>query len=139
MFAFVPGDWPALRPRAGVLCAALVMAPALSGCASGGGQAAYATNGPAVMAWRLFDEPQAPRPVRVLQDLEDDGLAAQTPPPKSIRNQKDDPSQPWSPNYGRIPPGTIVSGVSEGITLPLSEQSQGNSQMSERVASQETE
>jgi hypothetical protein len=138
MFAFVSGDWPVLRPRAVVLCAALVLVPALSGCGSNS-QANHAMNGPAVMSWRLFDEPQAPRPVQVVQDLEDDGLAAQTPPPKSIRNQIDDPSQPWSPNYGRIRPGTVASGLAEGTPSSPLTQSQGKPHMPDQVASQETE
>lgn len=36
-------------------------------------------------------------------DLEDDGMAAQTPPPARIRSAPDDPSEPWSRNYG-VPP-----------------------------------
>ncbi len=41
-------------------------------------------------------------------DVEDDGLPAQTPPSKSIRNQTDDPSQPYSPNYGGVNPSAAA-------------------------------
>ena len=34
-------------------------------------------------------------------DLEADGLPAQVAPPASIRTAPDDPSEPFSPNYGR--------------------------------------
>jgi hypothetical protein len=32
--------------------------------------------------------------------IEDDGLPVQAPPPTGIRQQADDPSEPFSPNYG---------------------------------------
>ncbi len=42
--------------------------------------------------------------VRVAQaaviDVEDDGLPAQTPPPARARQMPDDPSEPFSRNYG---------------------------------------
>lgn len=37
-----------------------------------------------------------PRPV----EMEDDGREAQVPPPASIRDEPDDPREPFSPNYG---------------------------------------
>lgn len=33
-------------------------------------------------------------------DIEDDGLEAQVAPPRRSRTEPDDPSQPYSPNYG---------------------------------------
>lgn len=33
-------------------------------------------------------------------EMEDDGQEAQLPPPRSVRNAPDDPSEPWSRNYG---------------------------------------
>ncbi|MDX2264539.1 MAG: hypothetical protein NW215_06180 [Hyphomicrobiales bacterium] len=33
-------------------------------------------------------------------DLEDDGIEAQTPPPRRATPRPDDPSEPYSPNYG---------------------------------------
>jgi len=36
-------------------------------------------------------------------EVEDDGLPAQTPPPVRVRMMPDDPSEPFSPNYGRRP------------------------------------
>jgi hypothetical protein len=38
-------------------------------------------------------------------DVEADGRPAQLPPARRPLPEEDDPSQPWSPNYGR-PPGT---------------------------------
>lgn len=37
------------------------------------------------------------------QDLEDDGREAQRPPPARMFERADDPTQPFSPNYGEIP------------------------------------
>lgn len=33
-------------------------------------------------------------------EVEDDGKPAQSPPVRKMRPEEDDPSQPWSPNYG---------------------------------------
>ncbi|MEI9900284.1 MAG: hypothetical protein WDN31_09355 [Hyphomicrobium sp.] len=42
------------------------------------------------------------RPVAPL-DVEGDGLEAQRPPPMRMYAKPDDPSQPFSPNYGSVP------------------------------------
>ena len=34
-------------------------------------------------------------------EIEEDGKPAQAPPVRRMRPEEDDPSQPWSPNYGR--------------------------------------
>ena len=33
-------------------------------------------------------------------EIEDDGQPVQSPPARAMRAEEDDPSQPWSPNYG---------------------------------------
>lgn len=33
-------------------------------------------------------------------DVEDDGLPSQVPPPRNRKHEADDPSEPFSPNYG---------------------------------------
>jgi hypothetical protein len=38
-------------------------------------------------------------------DMEADGVEAQRPPPMRMYAQPDDPTQPFSPNYGSIPLG----------------------------------
>jgi hypothetical protein len=43
-------------------------------------------------------------------DVEADGEPAQTPPPLSIRAAPDDPREPWSRNYGTVPPAKSVEG-----------------------------
>jgi hypothetical protein len=43
----------------------------------------------------------APVPVPVV--VEDDGREGQLPPPRSIRHEPDDPTEPFSPNYGTAP------------------------------------
>jgi hypothetical protein len=43
--------------------------------------------------------PVAERPWTV--EIEEDGKPAQLPPVRRMRPEEDDPSQPWSPNYGR--------------------------------------
>jgi hypothetical protein len=34
-------------------------------------------------------------------EIEDDGLPVQPPPARAINPAEDDPTQPWSPNYGK--------------------------------------
>lgn len=36
-------------------------------------------------------------------EIEDDGKPAQAPPVRRMRPEEDDPTQPWSPNYGKPP------------------------------------
>jgi hypothetical protein len=40
------------------------------------------------------------------EDLEDDGKPAQAPPLRRSLPEEDDPSQPWSPNYGGPSPSS---------------------------------
>jgi hypothetical protein len=42
----------------------------------------------------------ATRVAAAVVEMEDDGMPAQAPPPSSIRQEPDDPSEPWSRNYG---------------------------------------
>ena len=76
--------------RCGVLGAAL----ALAGCASDAEQRreAYA------QAHAMRATPPARQPA---QELEDDGLPPQVPPPANRKREPDDPREPFSPNYGR--------------------------------------
>jgi hypothetical protein len=143
MFAFLSGDQAFSRPRAALVCAAASAAISLSGCASTRTQQAMnsgAASGPAVMSWTLFDsEPQpVPRPVAVKEDLEDDGMAAQTAPPKSHRLQPDDPTQPWSPNYGRTP-AFPSQHAQDGAVLPPQAMLPGQPLKPAQMASQDTE
>ncbi|HRK19531.1 MAG TPA: hypothetical protein PK970_11285 [Hyphomicrobiaceae bacterium] len=34
-------------------------------------------------------------------EMEDDGIPVQTPPVRAMKPEEDDPTQPWSPNYGK--------------------------------------
>lgn len=47
-----------------------------------------------------YAQAQAPRQRPAEQELEDDGLPSQVPPPMNRRREADDPSEPYSPNYG---------------------------------------
>ncbi len=61
--------------------------------------------GPQVFSW-LAPEPPPPAPVVQAEvELEDDGLPPQADPAAGIRRLPDDPSAPWSPNYGRSAAG----------------------------------
>lgn len=51
-------------------------------------------------------------------DMEEDGMEAQVPPPPSIRVAPDDPSEPWSPNYGSRPAGAPGSPPAEPQSRP---------------------
>jgi hypothetical protein len=73
----------------GLLCAV-----AFGGCASQAPQ--YSSPHKAMSSTRLAVAP-------MVIEIEDDGLPAQTPPPVRVRMMPDDPSEPFSPNYGRQP------------------------------------
>lgn len=61
--------------------------------------------GPQVFSW-LAPEPPPPAPiVQAEVELEDDGLPPQADPVAGIRRMPDDPSAPWSRNYGRSAAG----------------------------------
>jgi hypothetical protein len=36
-------------------------------------------------------------------EMEDDGMEGQRPPPLRMYSREDDPTQPFSPNYGSVP------------------------------------
>jgi len=44
--------------------------------------------------------PKTPPPAPIPVEMEDDGRPAQLPPRVGIAKAPDDPSEPWSPNYG---------------------------------------
>ena len=83
----------------------LLLAIVLAGCAPSGAQTEKSWNvgAPASVA-------DASRP-RV--QMEADGLPAQTPPPRREASEPDDPSEPFSPNYGPrpAPAPAIKSGI----------------------------
>ncbi len=61
--------------------------------------------GPQVFSW-LAPEPPLPAPiVQAEVELEDDGLPPQADPVAGIHRMPDDPSAPWSRNYGRSAAG----------------------------------
>jgi hypothetical protein len=88
-------------PGAGV---ALLLSLALGGCSSTGAMPnsglLSASSVPALFAG--ITEPER-RPVPPVE-VEDDGLEAQRPPPLRMYSAPDDPTQPFSPNYGSVPP-----------------------------------
>jgi hypothetical protein len=77
------------------------LAAIVSGCAANkqpsyvAGPAAYAV--PAPMPQQIAAQTAKPASK---SDMEADGLPAQTAPPARIRQEPDDPSEPFSPNYG---------------------------------------
>lgn len=54
-------------------------------------------------------------------ELEEDGLPSQLPPPINRRREADDPSEPFSPNYGRTvnaPQRTTIAPEPHDVSLP---------------------
>lgn len=96
MFAFCLTGVNRFSMRAVKPAFAVSLALAAGACSS------KAPQGPQVFAWMLA-EPK-PAPVRTVAaapvELEDDGLPAQTAPSYRIRQSPDDPTAPWSRNYG---------------------------------------
>lgn len=45
----------------------------------------------------------APQPARPAGEIEDDGMEGQRPPRLRMYERDDDPTQPFSPNYGSVP------------------------------------
>lgn len=90
MCAFAASRSPARVARAAIV-PLLVAAAALgeAGCATDNN--AYNAGAPATVAYA--------RPSAGVE-IEDDGLPSQAPPAANIRQMPDDPSQPYSRNYG---------------------------------------
>lgn len=97
--------------RSGILpvVAASIVALAVAGCANGnsGYQSSGVTRHAAV-------QPPMPRPK---VEIEDDGKPVQSPPARTMRPDEDDPTQPWSPNYGRAG-GSGGQRHAEALTAP---------------------
>ena len=64
----------------------------------------YATDRPYWVSARPQSQ-ATPAPIPAQKaEVEDDGREAQLPPPRRIRQEPDDPSEPYSRNYGTRPP-----------------------------------
>ncbi len=53
-------------------------------------------------------KPQGLVPIPAKVELEDDGIEVQRPPVHHAYRRQDDPTQPYSPNYGAIDPGVAA-------------------------------
>ena len=84
-----------LRPHAALL---LFGALALGGCSASVPSPCGGLFGSLITA---MGEPET-KPVAPV-DLEADGREAQRPPPLRMYRRDDDPTQPFSPNYGEVP------------------------------------
>lgn len=83
----------ALRTRVALL--ATLAAALLGGCSS---VAPLPDSG--LISAIASSQPRQPRPP---VEIEDDGREAQRPPPARMFQRDDDPTQPFSPNYGEVP------------------------------------
>lgn len=81
--------------RARVALLISLAAAALGGCSS----AAPLPNSGLISAFASSQPPQPRPPV----EIEGDGREAQRPPPMRMFQREDDPTQPFSPNYGEVP------------------------------------
>jgi hypothetical protein len=94
MFAFVAGHLPVRAARAAIGPIVVAAAMCAAGCAADNN--IYYASSPAVAGYVA----QAPS-----VQVEDDGLPSQAPPSARIRQMPDDPSEPYSRNYGGQNPG----------------------------------
>lgn len=78
---------------------------ALSGCA--------ANKEPSYVRGPVSQQMAAAEPRKV--EMEADGLPVQTPPARRMRPDEDDPTQPWSPNYGK---GSAAEPVAPQRAMP---------------------
>lgn len=109
--------------RLAAVCAGLLVLPILlSACA------AQQSGAPAPSA-RLTTPPSYASGF----DLEKDGLPAQSPPDLERRRTPDDPSEPFSPNYGRriLPAQGIVPEPGQRDDLPWLEKKRQVSQLAD--------
>ena len=79
-------------PLAALRAGTIAFSALLGACASG-------QSGTSAPTARLT----APPGTEIAVDIEKDGIAAQTPPLLERRQTPDNPSEPFSPNYGRKP------------------------------------
>ena len=104
MFSLSAGKWPASTAKVPSQIALLVVVVLLCGCASKGPVAPnanlYASNVQSRYAGH------SPRP---FVEIEDDGREAQLPPRKRSDPLSDDPTEPFSPNYGSATPVPVPS------------------------------
>lgn len=77
----------------------LGLAVLLTGCASRNGPQLYANHMGAPRPTQGLAQ-ERPAPV----EMEGDGLPVQAPPLRTMRPAPDDPTEPFSPNYGSRPP-----------------------------------
>ena len=82
--------------------AAAVVIASLGGCAS---NSANSTAQSAATNMRV---------AQTVTDVEDDGLPAQTPPTPRARQSPDDPTEPFSRNYGGTNPSASAAPLVEG-------------------------
>lgn len=110
MFAFSVGS-----QSAKLFCASLVRVAA---CIALVAMAGCATNSDRYAA----DRPQPGNQVAhiVAVEVEDDGLPSQAPPPVRIHDIPDDPSEPFSKNYGGANPSGVPE-IYENVTSPSEE------------------
>ena len=97
MCAFVPGRSPARVARAAIVPLLFAAAVGEAGCASN--NSTYYATAPAVAAYS--------RQVAAGVQVEADGLPSQAAPSARIRQMPDDPSEPYSPNYGGFNPASV--------------------------------
>jgi hypothetical protein len=76
------------------LMAVLVPAVMVGGCGH------VPENSYAQASWYAGGPRQEAAAVPIPVEMEDDGRPAQLPPRADVRAAPDDPSEPWSPNYG---------------------------------------
>jgi hypothetical protein len=83
--------------RAAVMAVCLSAAFGLTACAPATSE--YSSPSPAVASYVARSD---------AIDIEDDGLPAQSPPPMHLRHRPDDPSEPFSRNYGGTNPASAA-------------------------------
>jgi hypothetical protein len=102
MCALFVGSQPTSKSRAWIARTAVAaVLAALGGCAS---QNSNTTAQYSAEAMRL---------AQAQTEIEDDGLPAQVPPPTRIRQTADDPSEPYSRNYGGGNPSASAAPTDE--------------------------
>jgi hypothetical protein len=90
------------QAKSGASCARVALLLSCSAVMLGGCSSAPAPRANSGLVSAFVAQPPM-RPLWPSVEVEDDGLEAQRPPRQRMFTREDDPTQPFSPNYGEVP------------------------------------
>ena len=89
--------------RSGASCARVALLLSLASLGLGGCSTAASSPTGGLFGGLMASISEPERKPPPPSEIEDDGMQAQRPPPLRMYSREDDPTQPFSPNYGSVP------------------------------------